>query len=350
MPVRLDPWVLLTDPTEGDHFSFYGDTLHVVFAVDYLLTMYETYGVPIQAKVRAASYKNADPTSANFNQTVQALTAALAKPLPNAAVLTPWEDTMLGIVAGLECIDASGTSSRQQVIDLDLLLEPRTDYIFDIELVNPPAPPPGTSVTPLFRRNFTTSRYKDWHEMAAAVSAANLVEMPADAGAVAALEALVSAPAPVSGSALDAALRQAGLRPVVEVGNPVVEVLWVAGGGALQPRVLVIRTPEPLVRTRREPAEYEPPGVPRLQRKVITLQDKPYLEVVPTPGVAGAPPVHIVSQPGMNTVIVVVDSGRNAPIDLTLRRHGNVFLGEAAGTGDTPLFAVTLDAATWEVI
>jgi len=45
MPVRLDPWIVLTDPAGSDHFFFYGDTLHVVFAVDYLLTMYETYGV-----------------------------------------------------------------------------------------------------------------------------------------------------------------------------------------------------------------------------------------------------------------------------------------------------------------
>jgi hypothetical protein len=185
--------------------------------------------------------------------------------------------------------------------------------------------------------------------MAAAAAAARLVEAPADAAAVAGLEALVAAPAPVSASALDAALRQAGLRPVVEVTDPVVELLWVNQGGTLQPRILVIRTPEPLARTRQEPAEYEPPGVPRLQRKVITLQDHPYLEVVQTPSVAGSPTMHIVSQPGMNTVVVVIDGGRGTPIDLTLRRHGNVFLGEAAGSTDTPLFAATFDAATWEV-
>jgi len=347
MPVRLDPWVLLTDPAEAEHFYFHNDPLRVVFAVDYLLTMYETYGVPIQAKVRAASFKNADPQSPGYAKTLQVLSAGMATPLMNAVVFTPWEDTMRGIVADLPCIDASGEASRQQVIDLNLLLEPRTDYTFDIELVNPPAPPPGTSVSPLLRRNFSTSRYGDWSEMAAAVAAANVVE--AQAATVAALEALVTSPAPVSASALDAALRQAGLRPVVDVPDPVVELVWVNTASGLQPRILVIRTPEPLVRTRQEPDQYEPPGVPRLQRKVITLQDKPYLEVVPTPGVAGAPPLHIVSQPGMNTVVVVVDSGRGEPIDLTLRRHASAFLGEAAGTSDTALFAVTFDAATWEV-
>jgi hypothetical protein len=349
MPVRLDPWVLLTDPAGSEPFYFYGDSLRVVFAVDYLLTMYATYGVPIQARVRAASFKNADPASANFAKTLQALSPAVAKPLKQAAVFTPWEDTMRAIVAGLDCIDASGDVSRHQIVDLNLLLEPRTDYIFDIELVNPPATPPGGTVSPLFRRAFSTSRYKSWDEMAAAAAAARLVEAPADAAAVAGLEALVAAPAPVSASALDAALRQAGLRPVVEVTDPVVELLWVNQGGTLQPRILVIRTPEPLARTRQEPAEYEPPGVPRLQRKVITLQDHPYLEVVQTPSVAGSPTMHIVSQPGMNTVVVVIDGGRGTPIDLTLRRHGNVFLGEAAGSTDTPLFAATFDAATWEV-
>ena len=112
----------------------------------------------------------------------------------------------------------------------------------------------------------------------------------------------------------------------------------------------MIRTAEPLVRTRQEPDQYEPPGAPRLQRKVITLQDKPYLEVVQTPGVAGAPPMTIVSQPGLNTVVVLVDAGRGAPIDLTLRQHGNAFLGEAPGHTDIELLSVTLDAATWQVV
>ncbi len=350
MPVRLDPWVLLTDPAGSDHFFFHGDTLRVVFAVDYLLTMFETYGAPIQARVRAASFKHADPASPTFPQTLMGLTPALAAPLAAAAVFTPWEDTMRGISAGLACIDVSGQVTRQQVVDMPLLLEPRTDYVFDIEFVNPPPVPPGGSFSPLFRRSFTTSRYRSWDEMAAAVSIANVIESPADAAAVAGLEGLLAAPSPVSASALDAALRQAGLRPVVDVTDPVVELLWVNDGGTLQPRILVIRTPEPLVRTRQEPDQYEPPGVPRLQRKVITLQDKPYLEIVPTPGIAGAASLSIVEQPGMNTVVVVVDAGRGKPIDLTLRRHGNVFLGEPAGMTDTPLFAVTFDAATWEVV
>jgi hypothetical protein len=233
---------------------------------------------------------------------------------------------------------------------MDLLLEPRTDYIFDIEPVNPPAPPAGTSVSPLLRRAFTTSRYRNPDEMAAAVAAANLVEAPADAAAVAGLEALVGQDT-VSPAQLDAALRSAGLRPVVDVPNPVVDLLWVTSGGTLQPRILIIRTPEPLVRTRRQPDTYEDPSVPRLQRSVIQLVDKPFLQVVPTTGVAGAPTLHIVSQPGMNTVIVIVDNGRGQPIDLSLRRYANPFLGEpTTAADDMPLFAVTLDAATWEVI
>ena len=58
MPVRLDPWVLTTDPAEGEHFYFHGSSIKVVFSVDYLLKMWEAYGVPLQAKVRSASYRN----------------------------------------------------------------------------------------------------------------------------------------------------------------------------------------------------------------------------------------------------------------------------------------------------
>jgi large repetitive protein len=111
----------------------------------------------------------------------------------------------------------------------------------------------------------------------------------------------------------------------------------------------VIRTPEPLVRTRKEPQNYEPPGQPRLQREVISLVDKPYLEVVAMAGVAGAAPLHIVSQPGLNLVIAAVDAGRNKPIAFSLRVHENQFLGEGSGTSDIDLLKMTLDAAIWEV-
>lgn len=350
MPVRLDPWVMLTDPDDGDRFRFYGEKVRVVLSVDYLLDMYQAYGVPLQAKVRAASHKNADPLSPNFAKTFALLSPKIALPLKNAVVYSPWEDTVRGLLGGKDCIETAGDVSRHQVLDLDLLLEPLSEYIFDIELVNPPVPAPGTAVSPLFRRAFTTSRYRDAHEMAGSVSGARFTETPSATGAVAGLEALATSPGPLSASTLDAALRQAGLKPVHEVTEPTVDVLWVEIGGVLQPRILVIRTPEPLVRTRREPDTYEPPGVPRLQRKVITLQDKPYLEVVQTPGVSGAPATSIVSQAGLNTVVLVVDGGRSAPIDLTLREHGNVFLGEVAGYTDIELLSVTLDAATWQVV
>jgi large repetitive protein len=350
MPVRLDPWVLLTDPADGDHFVFYGDPINVVFTVDYLLTMYATYNTAIQAHVRASSFKNTAPTDPNYAKTVAALDVGIVKPLPGANVFTPWEDTVRKVLDGKPCISASGQVSRHQIATLDLLLEPRTDYIFDIEETNAPPVPPGTAARPLFRRAFTTSRYRDFTEMAADVAAATLVESPVAAADVAGLEALTG-PNPVSATDLDAALRRAGLHPVGDVPNPVVELLWVPSGAALQPRVLVIRTPEPLCRDRKQPDSYQPPGVPRLQRSVITLVDKPFLDVVPTAGVAGAPNLHIVTQAAMNTVVVVIDDGRGRPIDLSLRRYPNPFLGEADGPPtDTALFAVTLDAATWEVI
>lgn len=349
MPVRLDPWVMLTDPDEGEHFYFYGKPIRVVFSVDYLLDMFGTYGVPLQARVRAASFANSSPSSPNFSKTVKALSSADAKLIPSAFVFTPWEDSIRDIIKDAPCIDSGGDISRQTVLDLDLVLEPRTDYVFDIEPVDAPVPPVDSSVTPLFRRSFTTSRYQDATAMCAAVKGARAHEFRAAAADVTDLEALVSAPGPMSGAALDAALRKAGLRPVLEVTDPEIEVLWVLGAGGLQPRIFVIRTPEPLVRTRREPEEYEPPGQPRLQRKIIRLVDKPYLEVVQTPGVPGAPVMHIVSQPALNTVIVVVDAGRDTPIDLSLRRHDNAFLGEGSGVADVSLLEMRLDAATWEV-
>jgi hypothetical protein len=353
MPVRLDPWVLLTDPEEGEQFFFWGKPLRAVFSVDYLLDMFAAYGVPLRARVRAASFANA--TGPALAGTMKELLSADLKPVVDAAVLTPWEDTIREVVGDLPCVNDSGSISRQTVVDLDLLLEPRTDYVFDIEPEDAPPPPPGavTSLsTPLFRRKFTTSRYHDAEAMCDDVAAASMREFPATAGEVAALEALATAPGPLSAAALDDALRQAGLRPVLEVDAPEVDVVWVPDPDGLQPRILVLRTPEPLVRTRREPEEYEPPGQPRLRREVIHLVDKPYLEVVPPGEGFGAPPMQIISRPGLNTVVVVIDGGRGMPIGLMLREYLNPFLGEENDdpeAPDTELLKLTLDAATWEV-
>lgn len=348
MPVRLDPWVVLTDPDEGEHFYFWGHPVRVVFSVDYLLDMFATYNVPLKGRVRAASHANS--SGPNFDKTHLLLRAADLKPVVGSPIFTPWEGAIRDLVTvqPLKCVADFGITSRQKVLDLNLLLVPRTDYVFDIEPANAPPVPAGGAARPLFRRAFTTSRYRDPLEMCAAVRAAAVREFPATAADVTGLEALVTQPGPVAGSTLDAALRQAGLRPVLEVTDPEVEVLWVPGTGGLQPRVLVVRTPEPLVRTRRRPQQYEPPGQPRLQRKVIQLVDKPYLEVVDA-ALAGAPALHIVSQPGRNTVVVVVDQGRDKPIGLTLREHHNPFLGEGIGTAATELLRLRMDAATWEV-
>lgn len=358
MPIRLDPWVLTTAPDEGERFYFHGEPIRIVLSVDYLLTMFAAYGATLEARVRAASFKNADPGSPNHAKTksnlIDIFTAidpldVNAKPLRGAVAYTPWEGMIRDVLADQPCINASGVVTRHTIVDLNLLLTPRTDFILDIERVNTPAPPAGQLATPLFRRFFATSRYADAEEMCADVSSAQVTEMPASASDIGDLAALVGA-ATLSPAAMDAALRKAGLRPVVDVTDPEVEILWTAEGGALQPRILVLRTPEPLVRMRKELLQYAPPGQPRLQREVMTLVDKPHLQVIPTPGVAGAPTMQVISQPGLNLVVVVIDAGRGKPIALSVRRHDNPLLGEGSGSSDIQLLNMTLNAAMWEVI
>ena len=113
---------------------------------------------------------------------------------------------------------------------------------------------------------------------------------------------------------------------------------------------MVLRTPEPLVRTRKQPVNIQPPGQPRLQREVIVMEDQPYLEVVASTDVTGAAGLTIISQPGFNVVIMLVTEGRGRPISISLRRHDSAFLGEVEGTSDVGLITMTLDAAIWEVV
>ncbi|WP_412066278.1 cadherin-like beta sandwich domain-containing protein [Rhizobium sp. SYY.PMSO] len=358
LPSRLDPWVLTTDPDEGENFYFYGSPVRIVLSVDYLLSMFQTYGVALQAKVRASSFRNVSPTSPGFANTIallnDAVTAAVtggainAEPLVGSSVLTPWEDMARDVLADKPCVDTLGAVTRHTIVDLNLLLEPVTDYILDVEPVDSPQPEPRQPARPMFRRSFVTSRYANPEEMCASVGQARFTELPA--GDISAIEALAGAPAPLSRSQIDDALGTAGLRPVLDVASPEVEVMWSGSGGTQQPRVLVLRTPEPLVRTRKQPVNIEPPGQPRLQREVIVMEDRPYLEVVASADVPGSAGLTIISQPGLNVVIALVAEGRGKPISLSLRRHDSAFLGEVEGTSDIDLFTMTLQAAIWEVV
>lgn len=357
MPSRLDPWVLATDPGEGERFRFYGEPVRIIFSVDYLLSMFQTYGVELQAKVRAASYRNASPASPGFPLTVAALndaiTAALGglgvapnvNPLAGAAIFSPWEDMARNVLERQPCIETSGSAIRHTIADLNLLLEPYTEFVLDIEPVNAAPPPAGEIARPLFRRPFTTSRYANAEAMCAAARVADLTEIPA--GDISAILALAGAPAPLSRSQIDDALRSAGLRPLVDTQEPELEIVWGAVGGLQQPRILIVRTPEPLMRTRKMPTTIEPPGQPRLQREVVSMQDAVHLEVVPGPGAAA---MTLLAQPGLNIVIALIEQGRGKPISLKLRRHHSAFYGEGDSVADIDLIDLKLDAAIWELV
>ncbi|MEU6076034.1 hypothetical protein [Micromonospora sp. NPDC047074] len=352
MPVRLDPWILTSDPDEGDRFRFHAASIKIAFSVDYLLTMFEAYGRELKVQVRAASFKNSTGTP-TYPLTVADLVTkgpqANVRPLQGTAVLTPWEGMMTDLLADKPCVDSSGSKVRHQILDVNLLLQPRTDYILDIEVKDAPPPVPGTLARPLFRRNFSTSRYADEAQMCADVVSSRVTESPADAVAIAGLVAL-AAPGALNPAALDSALRAAGLRPVVNVEGPEVEVLWTAIGGVQQPRVLVIRTPEPLLRTRAQPENYSPPGNDRLYREVIRMAPKPYLDIVATPGAAGAAAIAVVGQPGMSTILVLVEDGRGKPISLSLRRFSAAILGESNTTTDHALLSLNFDGPSWELV
>lgn len=354
MPVRLDGWILVTDPHEDTKHFFYAEPLCVVFAVDYLLDMFAAYGVPLEARVRAASYKNVAPSSPLFPLTGVALTAALQTPLAGAAVFTPWEDTIRGVLCpdAQPCIELSGETIRHTQVHLPLHLEPMTDYVFDIEPTGTTAPPAGTSATPLFRRKFTTSRYAGVPEMCAAVQAAEVRQSPSDATAISDLVALATAATPMAARALDDALRRAGLDPATPVDLPRVEVLWVPDAIGVQPRVIVIRTPEPLVRIRRTPVDYEPPGQPRLDRKVTRLEHRPFLDVIPTPAPAAGPnpTMRVKHAEGGGVLVVVVDQGRGTTVDLTVRRSNDPFLDQVPGVVDSQLLALSFASAPWELL
>jgi hypothetical protein len=127
-------------------------------------------------------------------------------------------------------------------------------------------------------------------------------------------------------------------------------LLWVAEAGGLQPRVLIVRTPEPLIRVRQTPVDHPIINQPRLQTKVTRLEPVTHLEVVATAANPNAPVMQLVGATGLGTLVVLLTSARGKMLDLSLRRHDDPYLDGGAGTVDIELLRIDLASAPWEEV
>ena len=353
-PDRLEPWVMATDPAQDEQCFFYGDPLRVVFSTNATRKLFKEYQRELFAVVKAASGNNPqggngfDPATISLEQTVVAPKAIAMQ------VTTPFEGALRDVVANQPCIGPLETTTPHEPVTLTMKLEPLTNYILDLEahsLEGPPlAEPP---LHPLFRCNFSTSRYARMQDLANA-----MLQSGVEHRWLATIKPLSDLAARNPGSAvltvrdleMQEALRQVRWGDLARAGQPRVTVIWQdgAGGAPPQPFALLLETPEPLWRERQIPEIVtEPVGDPNAVRR-YKLVPRPWLDLVETTAGAAQVARFVHSTDGGRTLAVLQPTARGATLNLALRRtHHPLFEGDAL-LETAPVVAASLMKAPWE--
>lgn len=345
-PERLEPWVMATAPSEGEAALFYTDPLRVVFSTNATRKLFKAYNCDLFARVWAASGKHPperdlfDPAMVQLENTtapIQAL-GAIAK--------TPFEGALYDALDDQPCIDRTHTLNRHELVTLTMKLEPSTEYILDLQAQRPDGSLANPqSAYPMFRRNFTTSRYPDVQAFAADVVLSPIAHRYLANPAPLAVLGSQTPGRIVRDSDLEKALRDARWGDLGQVTKPRVTVIWQGSVGApAQPFALLLETPESAWRMRGVP-EVVPSsdGVKRYE-----LVEKPWLDIIEN--IVGAANVSFFLRTtgGMRTLAILGAGARGRTLQLSLRRTPHPFF-EGGGAATTALLAtVNLTNAPWE--
>jgi hypothetical protein len=228
-------------------------------------------------------------------------------------------------------------------------LEPFTDYLLDIEMLDRPSADgsPGVSV---LRLNFSTGAFGTLQDFARAFQIAKVEHRSAAVNTLQAIGVQFASQAP-QGAELDTALMAAGLEPLPVPKYPRVVVFWEQASPAAtpQPAAVMIDASEPMWRTRplpRELSDPDPSGAKRYE-----LVPKQWLALAEQ---AGGDQIveHIVPAPGNQRALVTLKSnsrGKHLMLALQKIAQPEKFLD---GPGSTDQFFsvadLTLPRAPWE--
>ena len=304
-PPHLDPWVLLTAPSDQEAHAFRLDPVRIVFNTHNVDRLFAAYGKELRVRFAASSAIHPKPTPAVPHPFP--LVNASIKPA-GAAILSPWEDALQEVAQqGLPCIPVDINRDRLSITTIPILLDPYTDYYLDVIMVDvgTPADAEGPRI---YRRGFSTGSYDTLQHFAADMQSVKVTHRALDAGKLDAVRTFFAGRQP-QGAELDEQLRQAGLEAPDKAPGARIMVLWEQTGGAPQPAGLLVDAPEPLWRTRPHPQKItDSTGPSNAQRWVMGSHD--WLEVQ-TGATTDAPIAAngVIRAPGDQRVLVVLAAG-----------------------------------------
>lgn len=316
LPVRLDPWMLVTLPGEHESHWFGEEPTKLVFNTHDVDRVFAAYGKELRVRYSAASSRHPAPSGIPHPFPINAETALPFK----GVVLSPWEEAAVEVLEGT-CIPIDEDRVRHTVVEIPIPLEPYTDYLLDVEIVD--AGSPGNARGPrIYRRHFSTGGYPTFGAFGAALLAERPRARHVEAGAMEAIRAYFNGRAP-QGSELDDQLRAHGIEPLSVPDKPRLVIYWQQQGDALpQPAAVLIDATEPLWRTRPYPSKVtDDTGPVTAERWVLAPVEYMRVADVSAAGVVAAS--GIIRAPGLQRALVVLaPDARGKTVKLDLLESG----------------------------
>ena len=342
-PRRLDPWMMCSTPEDGEQHYFGELPIHVAFNSPDVGRIYDAYGKRLQVRLRSASFRPLPSTSAVPHPFP--LTPSALKPI-KASILSPWEAAAVEQLTGT-CVPISGVRVRHVTATVPIPLEPFTDYVLDIEMVDKAAPETASG-TVVWRNGFSTGRFPTIAEFARSFQLNRVLHRFSRPGA---LQAIGTQPwaADAQGNQLDAAMIAAGLEPIAVPTAARVVVFWEAGTPAPQPAAVLVDSSAPMWRSRRIPVEVTTPTPPNL--KQYEMQSRAWLEMGEQAG-GDAIVDKVVRAPGGQRALITLkpnSRGKTLRLALTKVAMTQAFLdGPSAVNQLFTIVDTQLTRAPWE--
>jgi hypothetical protein len=349
-PVRLDPWMLMTIPADGETGFFTQQNTKLVFNTQDVERIFGAYGKELRVRVEAASGRHPAETGDGVTLPL-AITPDLLTPVQKT-VLTPYEDAMrdAAIIIGEQsefCVDIDLTAPSHSELDLAIPFDRTTGYILDVELVDKGAVADARGPR-LLRRQFTTGMFSSTDDLADSIVGTRVTGRGASSGAVAGIAARFTSHAP-EGAEFDDAWRDAGFGPLGAAASPRITVLWETPNPALppQPTGILVEATAPLTRSRAYPSKITDSTGPTPAER-WALADRAWLDLDDSSaaGVVAA----IVRSPGADRYLIVLGSnarGKAVAVDLVEAAFPDLpFLNQTEHR--RTIVQTSLDHAPWE--
>lgn len=273
-PKRLDPWMMITLPTDDEKHVFGGDPIRIVFNTHDVQRLFEAYGHSLKIRLQAASAHH--PDSQDEQEHPVPVNGETLVPV-GPEILSPWESTLQDLLEG-QCIEIDDGRDRHGMMLINLPLDPYTNYILDIESTEGEA----ESGPYIYRRHFSTGAYRNFLEFAQSLQAVKVSHRAVPTGSMATIAAAFSTRDPL-GAEFDQQWREQGLEVMPVPNKARIVVLWEQSGNDLpQPTAVLIDADEPMWRSRPYPVEIIDDSGPRPTQRWI-LEPRPWLTLNESP-------------------------------------------------------------------